>query len=426
MLKFVCMNTDIKQIYASLEISENELKILVAEYFNTRFNILKVCKKQTKAISDFKIIDKESLIEDIKALVSECSNKVGAKIEKVILVLPAYNYKRFALRSTAIPDNGIVSKKDIARAITNSLKAKVDDDVMVVNQMISKFTINGIATRRIPEKEVCDEFVADIDLLCADKEMVYDYVSVVEESGVNVLDITLNSYAIGKEASLLEESLKQNIICLDINRSCTYLSLFSKGKMVSSEVVFDGLNKIINDVKALYDIPDNDIAKLIKYDVNYNAEYPNDIIYAFNQNSETKTISTNQLNQIVYNSLNNLVEKLVTMCKPVIEHGVTIFVTGEGQQMKTLVSKIENQSGCDVKSYCPETIGARDSSLTSLYGALFVYKEKANLNGINVNCVDLLEYNSNVSKKEIDSEGETITTKIKNLFKQYVEREDEE
>ena len=151
------MSNDIKQIYASLEISENDLKILVAEYYNTRFNILKVCKKQTKAINDFKIIDKPTLINEIRTLIDECSNKVGAKIEKVILVLPAYNFKRFPLRTSTIPETGAISKKDIARSITNSLKAKVDNDVMVVDQMINKFTINGISTRRLPEKEVCSE-----------------------------------------------------------------------------------------------------------------------------------------------------------------------------------------------------------------------------------------------------------------------------
>ena len=419
------MSTSIKQIYVALELCENDLKILVAEYFNTRFNVLKVERKQTKAISDFRIIDKESLVNDIKSLVNSCSEKIGAKIEQVILVLPAYNYKRFPLRSKVVPDNGVISKKDIARAITNSLRAKVDFDVMVINPMILKYTINGISTRRMPEKEICNEVDVDIDLLCADKDMTYDYVSAVEESGVKVLDICLNEYAIGKESSLFEESLKQNVICLDINRTCTYLSLFSKGKLISSEVVFDGLNTIINEIKIKYDIPLNDIAKLIKYDVDYNAEYLDDIVYAYNSNGETRTISKRDINEISIRPINNLVDKLVTMCKPIIEQGATLFITGEGQQMSALVKRIKEESQCDLKSYYPDTIGVRDPSLTSLFGSLFAYKDKVSLNEISVSCIDLLEYDSHVEQKEIDTEGETITTKIKNLFKQYVEREEE-
>lgn len=419
------MKTSIKQIYVALELCENDLKILIAEYYNTRFNILKIERKQTNAISDFKIIDKETLIKDIKSLINNCSEKIGAKIEQVILVLPSYNFKRFPLRSKVVPENGVISKKDIARAISNSLKAKVDFDVMVINPMITKYTINGISTRRMPEKELCNEVDVDIDLLCADKDMAYDYVSIVEESGIKVLDICLNEYAIGKESSIFEESLKQNIICLDINRSCTYLSLFSKGKLVSSEVVFDGLNTIINEIKIKYDIPENDIAKLIKFDVNYDAEYLDDIVYAYNTNGETKTISKREINEIANRPINNLVEKLVVMCKPIIEQGASLFVTGEGQQMNSLIKRIKAESNCELKSYYPDTIGVRDSSLTALFGSLFAYKDKVTLNELNVSCIDLLEFDSHIEHKEIDTEGETITTKIKNLFKQYVEREED-
>jgi hypothetical protein len=51
-----------------------------------------------------------------------------------------------------------------------------------------------------------------------------------------------------------------------------------------------------------------------------------------------------------------------------------------------------------------------------------VYRDKVLLNDINVNCIDLLRYDALIDHKELDSEGETITTKIKNLFKQYLEK----
>ena len=419
------MSKSIKQIYVSLELCENDLKILVAEYYNTRFNILKVDRLATNSISDFKIVDRQMLINDIKRLVNKCSEKLGAKIEQVILVLPAYNFKRFPLKSKVVPDNGVITKKDIARSITNSLKAKVDFDVMVINPMIVKYTINGISTRRMPEKEVCNEVVVDIDLLCADKDMTYEYVSVVEESGIKVLDITLNTYAICKEASLIEESLKQNLICLDINKPYSYLTLLSKGKLISTELEFDGLNTIADEVKRNYDIPESDIIRLMKYDVNYDAEYLDDIVYAYNQSSDTITITTRSINDVCLKPIDNLVDKLITMCKPIIEQGASLFITGEGQQMTALVDKIKQNVSIDVRSYYPDTIGTRDSSLTALYGALFVYRDKVLLNDLNVSCIDLLEYDSKIDRKEFDTEGETITTKIKNLFKQYVEREDE-
>lgn len=419
------MERSIKQIYVSLEISENDLKILVAEYFNTRFNVIKVLKKDTKCINDFKVSDKAGLKKDLKELIDECSKSINTKIENVILVLPAYNFKRIPLKSKVIPEKGYVTKNDIARSISNALRTKVDYDIMTINAMPTKYTINDISTRRIPENEHCDEMIVDIDLLCADKNMTYDYVSVVEECGVKVLDIVLNSYAIGKEASLFEESLKKNIICLDIQKSLTFLTLFSKGKIVSNEIVFDGLNTIISDMKVNFDIPNDDLLKLIKYDINTESNYLDDIIYAYSSAGNTKTITTRQLNDICIKLVERVVDNLVGMCAPIIEQGASLFITGEGQQMKYLVDRIKDKANCEVNCYYPETIGVRDSSLTALFGSLVAYNEKAKLNDLNVTCIDLLKYDENIDQKEIDSEGETITTKIKNLFKQYVDREEE-
>ena len=61
MLKLQCMSKSIKQVYAALELCESEIRILVGEYFNTRFNIIRDEKCTTTAISDFKITNKEEL-----------------------------------------------------------------------------------------------------------------------------------------------------------------------------------------------------------------------------------------------------------------------------------------------------------------------------------------------------------------------------
>ena len=103
-----------------------------------------------------------------------------------------------------------------------------------------------------------------------------------------------------------------------------------------------------------------------------------------------------------------------------IDSGLTSFiVVGEGAKMKILNDELAKYSKCFVKEYYPEAIGIRDSSFCSVYGALFVYKEKAYLNSINVSCVDIAEYDSVVDLKKEDTEGESITNKIKKLFDTY-------
>ena len=415
------MAESIKKIYASLQIGDGKIKLLVGEFFNTRFNVIKSSIANTNALNGFEIADKDQLIADIKKLVMETSSKIGAKIEKVILVLPSYNFKRFPLRSSVVPSNGIVKKEDIARAITNSLKTNVDYDVLVTNTVINKYTINGLSTRRLPEKEVCQELIVDLDLLCCDKTIAINYVDVVESSGLKVLDICLNSYAVCKDASLIEESLKKNVILLDINNTETYLTLLSKGKQISTEIIYEGLNNLVNKVKSVHNIPINDIERLIKYGIDYDSVNDEDIIYAYTTAGKNFPISVKELSNLVLPELNHLVETLLAMCKPILDQGDTMLVvTGEGQQMSALINKLSAQSAIDVVSYYPETIGVRDSSLSALFGSFIVYKEKAYLNNLTVTCLDLLEYESVIDHKKVDVEGESLTSKIKNLFIQYI------
>ncbi len=422
MLKLLCMSKSIKQIYVAVELCENEIRILAAEYFNTRFNIIRSDRYETKAISDFRITDKNAMIQDLKRAFAQSSNKIGSDIEQAILVVPAYNFKRFPLKSKIVLDNKVLDKNDIARAVTNSLQATVDSDVIVVNANVTKYLVNGITSRRMPENEVSDEAVIDVDLLCADRDMCYDYVSAVEECGVKVLDIVLNNYAIAKEASLFEESLSKNIIILDVHRTCTYLTLLAKGRLASTEVIFEGLNLMTDNLYRRYYMPYADILRPVKYVADFDTRYPEDAVYAWTDQNNTNVLTYRQLNEAIEAPLNSFCDKLAKMCEPIIEAGAKIILTGEGQQTKCLKERLQTMCNCEISEYFPDTIGIRDASMTALYGAFIVYREKAVMNDLSVSCIDLLKYDELINLKQLDSEGDTITTKIKNLFKHYIEK----
>lgn len=421
------MANSLRQVYASIYIDENELQILVAEYFNTRFNIIRADKFKIEGILNLKINDFDRVVEIIRGAVEHSSKKIGATINKVILVLPPLGFKRFPLRVSVIPNGGILTKKDIANAISKSLKEKIDDSSMIVNASIVKYNINGISTRRLPEKEICDEALIDIDLLCADKDMCYSYVKAVSAAGLNVLDITLNNYAISKEAVLFEQSLNSNIIILDIGNEHTYMSLLSKGKLVGSEIIYDGLSSIKNAVYNEYHLPKENIDRLIKYNVSYFGNETNDAVFAWNDDKQVNhSLSQKELSNVVYNPLKAYLEKILTMCKPIIDSGETsFFLIGEGSKMSALVNMLKETLNVDVKAYYPDTIGVRDASMSSIYGSFFVYKEKAILNDLNVSCVDIAEYDNAVDRKQEDNEGESLTTKIKKMFDELVHEEEE-
>ena len=420
------MTNTLKQVYASIYIDDNLLQILVGEYYNTRFNIIYTNTTPIGGIFDFKIADYDLVVKTIKEEINTASIKIGATIKKAILVLPAFNFKRYPLRVSVVPNGGILTKKDVARALTSSLRTPVDSDLTIVSAAIIKYMINGISTRRLPEREVCEEVLIDIDLLCADKDITYEYINALSDAGIEVLDITLNNYSICKEAVLLEQSLSENIILLDINVNHTYMSLLSKGKLVSTEVIYEGLGKIIDTVRENINIPLNDLSRLVVYNVDYESASKDDAVYAWkNEKNESFSVSIRDLNENTLKPLNAYIDRILQMCKPILEGGKTIFfLVGQGSKMDALAKMLQAKANVNVKQYYPDTIGIRDAQMCSVYGSFFVYKEKALLNNLNVSCVDIAEYDSTVDQKKIDVEGETITMKIKKLFEQYRDKEE--
>lgn len=416
----------LKQIYASLEISEREVRILVGEYFNTRFNILKLAKVPCEGVTNSRIIDKEKVKEAIKNCLKEAEDRLNTKLESIILLIPAVNYKRIPLKVNVVPSSGGLKKEDIVRALSKTLDVHIDTDLIVVNRLPVKYTVNGISSRRMPENELCDEVMVDIDLLCADKLITYDYVGVVEECGIQVLDICLDTYAICKEAVLIEQSLNKNIILLDINNYHSSLSLISRGKLLSTENIQEGIGNFVSTVYTEYQLPYNTLLKLVKFNSS-NTKNGDDTIFAYANGDKSISISQKQLNNLIKIPLNKIVDDIVTMSSPIVESGETQFVVvGEGADMVVFCDELEKKSGCEVKVYHPDTLGVRESDLIALFGSFFVLKETANLRDMKVACVDLVTFDRAISNTKIDLEGETITTKIKSLFKNIVKENGDE
>ena len=68
-----------KQILAALEIADHELRLIVGEFFNTRFNVIKVERVQCSGVESGQIIDSPLVSETIKKMVASASEKMIAE-----------------------------------------------------------------------------------------------------------------------------------------------------------------------------------------------------------------------------------------------------------------------------------------------------------------------------------------------------------
>ena len=225
-----------KQIYAALEISDHEVRMIIGEFFNTRFNIIKVERIPCTGLTARGVEDPEAIKEAINKACIDAEKMISAKIEKVILGMPSANMKRYSLKSSVMIQgfDGTVTIEDIRAAIRKAEQVNIGKNYALIQTVCVKYTVNGISSRRIPIGEKAGELTIDIDLLCADRRFSFDLVNCVEQTGLHVMDLYLDIFAVAKEAALFEQAVDQNVIVLKMERENTTLGLITHGRINSA------------------------------------------------------------------------------------------------------------------------------------------------------------------------------------------------
>ena len=413
-----------KQIFASVEVADHEVRLVVGEFFNARFNIIKVERIPCFGITYDQVLDPDEISNALRKAASSAKRTIGAEIKKVILAIPSYKTKKYSLRSTVDVSgiDGVITIQDVRNAIKKAESVNISTDYALIQTVCVKYIVNGIATRRIPIGEKCSQLSIDVDLLCADRKLAYDLVGCVENAGLQVLDIFPEVYAVGKEAALFERAVEKQIVVLKIERQSTVLGLFRKGRLTTAGVLPAGLGNLVSDCVDQYGVATADAVELLKYSIRFNQKvYTDNPVHIWSKDGETKTISEKQFVESIQKNVAQWVKDLIKTCEPILQAGpTTVIITGEGGETEGLSDLLSESLGCSVKCYIPETLGGRNAGLTAPLGLLYAYQDKLPITGYIDDSLDMDAFKKSVSyrekKKEIDSKEDTLTSKLKGLF----------
>ena len=413
-----------KQIFASVEVADHEVRLVVGEFFNARFNIIKVERIPCFGITYDQVLDPDEISNALRKAAGSAKRTIGAEIKKVNLAIPSYKTKKYSLRSTVDVSgiDGVITIQDVRNAIKKAESVNISKDYALIQTVCVKYIVNGIATRRIPIGEKCSQLSIDVDLLCADRKLAYDLVGCVENAGLQVLDIFPEVYAVGKEAALFERAVEKQIVVLKIERQSTVLGLFRKGRLTTAGVLPAGLGNLVSDCVDQYGVETSDADELLKYSIRFNQKvYTDNPVHIWSKDGETKTISEKQFVESIQKNVAQWVKDLIKTCEPILQAGpTTVIITGEGGETEGLSDLLSESLGCSVKCYIPETLGGRNAGLTAPLGLLYAYQDKLPITGYIDDSLDMDAFKKSVSyrekKKEIDSKEDTLTSKLKGLF----------
>ena len=89
-----------KQIFAAVEAADHEIRLIVGEFFNTRFNIIKVERVPVSSISYDKVTDPEAVTKAVRTAAENAKKMISAEVQRVILAIPSFRAKRYSFKST--------------------------------------------------------------------------------------------------------------------------------------------------------------------------------------------------------------------------------------------------------------------------------------------------------------------------------------
>lgn len=410
-----------KKIIAALEIADHEVRLIVGQFYNGRLNVLKVERVSHSGIHNLRIMHSQSIVDAIKKSIQNASRMVGASITSVLMCVPGHSLKLMT-RKLRVETQGLITKEALQEAQKQLRNLEWPDHSVLVNVVMNRFIINGMATRRIPLNEKAHSFEVEADCYYADQSVIFDFVSCVEKSGLSIIDIIPDDIGFAKEASLFESSINQPIVAITFNRNSTKLSLIYKGQVLSNETKNYGFGHIMNKLKETYKLSEDVVERLLYYNVDVNTVSPSqDPIFIWSTKSTTHTISQKDLLDVVGADIIRMLDEIYDSCEPIYNLGNPKYVlSGEASFVPGLPEILETISESEVIVYQPSTFGVKEPLFASLLGTFYYYKDNALyhqriLGSINEDDFmnDVIQIQSSLSRTK---EETSITKRIKNLF----------
>lgn len=409
-----------KQILAALEITDHEVRLLVAEFFNSRLNVIRTERTENKGMDGLAIKNSKEVVSAIRKVVDQASAQVGTRIERVLLCIPAYRTKKDGIRLSKAIDNyeRKVTSDDVQTLVRKGYSHMTASDMVTVNWMCKQYITNGIVSRRVPLNDVCDILDIDMDLLFADKMTTYDYASVVESAGLDIIDICLDNYAVCKEATLFEQSLHKNVISMHIEKDRTTLSAIVNGSIEETKIIYRGYGEWEKALMDNYDLNEAIAHKLLLQNMDATKTPKDTPVYMWTKNDIMCMIKETELHDTVLKKVQQWIESIRGVCEPILQFGSTrIVLSGEGAELDGLDVLVAETFKVDAKTYYPDTIGARNCCWTVCLGMIYAYVDHLPLIRSHAISVNETSYFEAIKKKKREEEpDDSLTTKLKGLL----------
>ena len=400
------------ELYTSIDLGTNSIKIVVCQKINDKFQVLASVSSPSKGIKNGFIIDMKDAVNSIKIALKETQSRLGVKITKVIACVPPFQCQFDILEGNSnVLDYNEITGEDISKVLQNSIQNMKFKDSELVTIMPISFTVDDKSNIKDP-KGLKGSVISSKNVISTTlKEPLYRILEVLNLCGVETVDICFSST--GDYYTIKNKKYDELVGCIiNIGEEASNISIFNKGIQIKNSVLPVGSSHVDKDLTYAFKANSVEARKIKERfsmavasyaDSNDTWEFPIDKDHKkeINQVGASKVVEARirEILKLSKNEIKNLTNREIRY----------IIITGGLSEIAGFTYLVEQEFGFIAKICGNPVMGVRHNQFSSSFGAIKYFDDKLALRGKHYNMFSkedidtILSMDSNLTNESIRS-----------------------
>lgn len=409
-----------RRILSSIDIGTNSIKLVVAEIFKDKVNVLCAISEESRGIKKGLVDNFEDAVYSIKKALKKAEELLGLKIRKIVASIPEYNliFTKGEGVNTITNHDGIVTKSDISRLLKTCAYNKINENYELINVIPIDYKLDGKLVKN-PVGMIGKKLSLDSLIVSAPKKNTYDVIKVIEKCGLEVVDIMLGSIS---DYALFDNEFLSNTngVIINLGSGKTTISSFYKGILVNSSIIEEAGLNIDNDISFMYKTKMKDSKKLKERYALASTKLanPKEITTIVNKLGEKIDVNQYELTEYVSARLQEILKKAKNKINYLTKKEISyIIITGGLTEIKDFNILAESIFGKNVTFGNVNIIGVRDNKYSTAIGMIKNFNNKLNKKDKEFSVFDSEEIEALCSsEKRINVASDSILGKVFGYF----------
>lgn len=373
-----------KHVYTSVDIGSDSIKVVVCELFQNKLNLLAASSVKSKGIKKGLITDVYDASECLKEALNKVEQMLGIQIKKVIASIPSYNAE-FIMISGSLqlnPEEGINGQM-VVKLLQNAMQGKSVPNKEMVTIIPVDFSLDEKSGIKDPKGMQGKMLSVRAIMVVSPKKNIYSVVSLLENIGLEVVDISLNS--IGDFYSVRDKEIRDQVgAVINIGYETTSISLYNKSIIVKNSIIGMGGKNIDNDISYIYKTTVPEAVKIKEKFALAHKNYAsiNDVIEVTDKTGDIVKINQFEVSEIAMSRIEEILvlarKEINILTKREVDY---ILITGGTSSFNNFSLIAEEVLGKVSMVGDIRLVGLRNNKYSSAVGNIVYFINKLKLKG---------------------------------------------